>query len=96
MSRRNSTAGRGEPSVGRTLKRLRIKGDFTQGEVSRAAGYGSPQFISNIERGLAPLPADKIGRLGRMLGRGSAEKLARAKVRDFKAGVMRALKTKTA
>ncbi|NCN41508.1 helix-turn-helix domain-containing protein [bacterium] len=42
--------------LGKFLKAQRVKAGFTQGEVASRLGYSSPQFISNIERGLSVIP----------------------------------------
>lgn len=44
--------------LGQILKEYREKADATQSEVAERLGYATPQFISNIERGVsvAPLP----------------------------------------
>ncbi len=43
----------------KSLKKMRIDAGLSQLDVSKKLGYSSPQFISNIERGLA-LPPTKI------------------------------------
>lgn len=45
-------------AVGAHLKSVRQKAKLTQANVSKELGYTSPQFLSNIERGVsvAPLP----------------------------------------
>ncbi len=50
------------------LKVLREKAGLTQGQLSRKMGYTSPQFISNIERGLANLPPAKFKAASKVLG----------------------------
>lgn len=42
--------------LGEFLKQARVKAKLTQGDVSKSLGYTSPQFISNIERGLSVVP----------------------------------------
>lgn len=42
--------------LGLFLKQARLKAGLTQGDVSKSLGYTSPQFISNIERGLSVIP----------------------------------------
>lgn len=42
--------------LGKFLRAERIKAGFTQGEIANKLGYTSPQFISNIERGLSVIP----------------------------------------
>lgn len=41
------------------LKLKRVKSTFTQFDVAKKIGYTSPQFISNIERGLC-FPPNKV------------------------------------
>lgn len=41
-----------------TQKRKEMK--LTQMQVAQAFGWTSPQFVSNIERGTAKLPMDKV------------------------------------
>ena len=43
---------------GTYLKNQRQKSGLTQSEVADSCGLTSPQFISNIERGLCSVPAD--------------------------------------
>jgi transcriptional regulator with XRE-family HTH domain len=52
--------------VGKYLKASRENADLTQAQVSRMCGYGSPQFISNIERGVSVASLDLLGRLVRL------------------------------
>lgn len=42
--------------LGKFLRGERIKAGLTQGEIAHKLGYSSPQFISNIERGLSVIP----------------------------------------
>jgi transcriptional regulator with XRE-family HTH domain len=42
--------------LGKFLRTERLKVGMTQGEVASKLGYSSPQFISNIERGLSVVP----------------------------------------
>ena len=41
------------------LKSYRISSGLSQADLSKKLGYKSPQLISNIERGLCGIPADK-------------------------------------
>lgn len=50
-------------NVGRFLRQRRIEVGLTQRQVSEKLGYGSPQFISDMERGLCTLPLKKLGEL---------------------------------
>jgi len=45
--------------AGMFLKQKRVDAGFSQGDVAKAAGLTSPQFISNIERGIA-LPSPHL------------------------------------
>lgn len=42
--------------VGQFFRLHREKSGLTQAQVARKVGYGSPQFISNIERGISVAP----------------------------------------
>lgn len=42
--------------LGKFLRTERVKAGLTQGEIAGKLGYSSPQFISNIERGLSVIP----------------------------------------
>lgn len=42
--------------IGLFLRQQRLKAGLTQGQVARKLGLTSPQFISNIERGVADPP----------------------------------------
>lgn len=50
-------------NVGRFLRQRRIEIGLTQRQVSEKLGYGSPQFISDMERGLCTLPLKKLGEI---------------------------------
>jgi transcriptional regulator with XRE-family HTH domain len=47
-------------ALGLYLKKRRIQKGFTQSEVAQKLGYGSPQFISNIERGISSVPVKSL------------------------------------
>lgn len=49
------------------LKKCREKVGISQGEVARALGYTTPQFISNWERGLSSPPMDKMTDLMKLI-----------------------------
>lgn len=42
------------------LRMQRLKANITQKEISKACGFSTPQFISNIERGVCPVPPDVL------------------------------------
>lgn len=46
--------------VGSRLTHYRKRSGLTQWEVAEALDYKSSQFISNIERGLCPIPAQLL------------------------------------
>lgn len=46
--------------LGDYLKSARVKNNLSQSDVSRHLGYSSPQFISDIERGIATIPIKKL------------------------------------
>lgn len=47
-------------TLGTLLKDARIKQGFSQRDISTKLGYTSPQFISNIERGLCMPPLRQL------------------------------------
>jgi transcriptional regulator with XRE-family HTH domain len=49
--------------MGKYLQEKRVDRDLSQGEVASKLGYSSPQFISNIERGLCAPPLRKLRKL---------------------------------
>ena len=50
-------------SLGIYLRRKRVLRGLTQSNVASKLGYGSPQFISNIERGIANVPLKSLRRI---------------------------------
>ena len=55
-------------SVGSTIRKKRKELGMTQDDLAKATGYVSKAFISDIERGKAPLPVKKIPIFKRILG----------------------------
>lgn len=49
--------------LGQFLKEVREQANYTQAEVSQKLGYTSPQFISNIERGISVVPLKTLARM---------------------------------
>ena len=49
--------------LGQYLKDVREGAHFTQADVSGKLGYTSPQFISNIERGISVVPLKTLARM---------------------------------
>lgn len=47
-------------NLGVYLQKKRVKAGLSQGDVAKALGYSSPQFISNFERGLCAPPLPKL------------------------------------
>lgn len=46
--------------MGTYLRQKREQKGFTQAQVASKLGYGSPQFISNIERGVSRVPVKSL------------------------------------
>lgn len=51
---------RADKKLGEYLRRKREALRLTQSEVAQRLGYGSPQFISNIERGISNVPVKSL------------------------------------
>jgi transcriptional regulator with XRE-family HTH domain len=49
--------------LGTYLKDVREDANLTQADVSHKLGYTSPQFISNIERGISVVPLKTLARM---------------------------------
>lgn len=49
--------------LGSFLKDVREASNYTQADVSSRLGYTSPQFISNIERGISVVPLKTLARM---------------------------------
>ena len=49
--------------LGNFLKDGRESAQMTQADVSQKLGYTSPQFISNIERGISVVPLKTLSRM---------------------------------
>ncbi len=54
--------------VGSLVRQLREKRGLSQGDVAKLLSLKTAQSISNIERGVSPLPRNKIKRLADVLG----------------------------
>lgn len=72
-------------------KNLRERAGLTQSEVSRALGYSTPQFISNVERGRCRFPIQKLPRI-RKLYRMSVEQVVELVVKEEKQGLLKAFR----
>lgn len=51
----------------RVLRALRREAGMTQKQLSDKLGYTTPQFISNVERGLCMLPKTKFKKAAKIL-----------------------------
>jgi transcriptional regulator with XRE-family HTH domain len=54
--------------VGTYIRQMREKRGLSQGDVAKLLSLKTAQSISNIERGVSPLPRTKIKRLADVLG----------------------------
>lgn len=54
-------------TFGHRMKMARSKKGLTQRELAEVLGFETAQFISNMERGKAPIPAHLIPRLSALL-----------------------------
>lgn len=59
--------------IGQFLKTHRVKSGLTQSDVAQRLGYTSPQFISNIERGLCSAPVKHLKDFAKMYNLDSEE-----------------------
>ena len=56
----NAEVSRADKRLGEYLRNKREQLGLTQSEVAHNLGYGSPQFISNIERGISNVPVKSL------------------------------------
>ena len=49
--------------LGNYLKEKRVAASLTQGQIAETLGLESPQFISNIERGISVVPLKTLARM---------------------------------
>ena len=77
--------------ISKKIRSARLKKNLSQKELATALGLTSPQFISNIERNLAPVPIHYIPLLSRILGVPQKE-LVRALIKNFAANCRSELK----
>ncbi len=54
--------------VGQFIREMREKRNLSQGDVAKLLSLKTAQSISNIERGVSPLPRAKIKKLSEILG----------------------------
>jgi transcriptional regulator with XRE-family HTH domain len=76
--------------VGHFIRKAREKRGLSQSDVARLLNLKTAQSISNIERGVSPLPRSKIKRLAGVLGIGRGE-LYTLVVGEMQARVARAV-----
>lgn len=55
-------------TIGKLLKKAREDKNLTQQDVADLMGYGTPQFVSNIERGISKIPDRSIKKVCELLG----------------------------
>ncbi len=70
--------------VGQYIREMREKRNLSQGDVAKLLSLKTAQSISNIERGVSPLPRSKIKKLSEILGipRGELMTIALKEVQD--------------
>ena len=68
--------------IGRAVKKARLNAGVLQGELAKCLNYGKGQAISNIERGIAPMPLFKLNLTAETLGI-DVKLLKRAIIKDF-------------
>lgn len=76
--------------IGEYVKQKRSEANLSQADVAKSIGLASPQFISNIERGIAGIPETKIQAFARAL-QVPKTTLINEMVEDFKIGLWRAI-----
>ncbi len=54
--------------LGKHLQEVRKTGGFSQGDISKVIGLTTPQFVSNIERGLSPPSPNYLAVLANLTG----------------------------
>lgn len=67
---------------GSFIKKARVSAKYSQKALARRMGFGSPQFISNVERDIAGLPLKHVKRF-LALTKADGAKLKRIKLRAF-------------
>jgi transcriptional regulator with XRE-family HTH domain len=76
--------------TGKLIRQAREKAGLTQREVSDRFGFTTSQFISNLERGLSPVPMSMIRKLSRIL-KISERDLVKTSVEDFKGAMLESM-----
>lgn len=77
--------------TGKLIKDYRRKKGITQKELSVVLGLNTAQFMSNIERDLAPLPAKYFKKVSKTIGV-PVSKIVDAQINDFKAKLNKQIK----
>ncbi len=72
---------------GQLVRKYREDNGITQMEAAKHLGYSTPQFISNIERGLAGIPAKEAPQLCDFLGL-PYEKWVNVRVKSYREYLM--------
>lgn len=54
-------------TVAELIRTHRLKNNLSQGQLAKKLGYTTPQFVSNLERGLAQLPPRQVKKFARIL-----------------------------
>lgn len=54
-------------TIGNYTKEKRLEAGLSQASIARKLGYGSAQFISNVERGLCNYPAKNLKKLEKLI-----------------------------
>lgn len=78
-------------NIGTYLRNARIERGLTQAQAATKLGYGSPQYISNIERGACVVPKGLVRQMAKLYRMNKAE-LVRTVVRIERDKWMEALK----
>lgn len=77
--------------LGLAIKTAREAKGLTQSDLAKALGLSSAQFISNIERGVAPLPPHFVPPISRLL-QVSEKRLIELIVDVYRSRVLRAVR----
>jgi len=72
------------------IKSYRELANLSQAELAKKLGYTSPQFVSNIERGLSEMPTKKLKLLQKVLNI-PTQKLIAMKLKPVRARLEKAL-----
>lgn len=73
------------------MKKWREKKGLTQNALAKQLGYTTPQFISNIERGVCMVPVSKFRATAKILGI-KIEQLIQMKLKQTEARLNKAFK----